>query len=130
MTNIGVDDFLYGDLVSGFIAGAVILPPISKVKIGSGATYEIKDTVARQLIKDYGRKETVYYHEQVVNVANNAEIMRITNASITPNTIVLDCIFSDKGSISPDVTWTSYDGYITFNGTCRGAQTANVTLVN
>ena len=69
-----------------------------------------------------------YFASQVVSVASSAEILRITDSSITTNTVVLRCDFADTSAISGDVSWTSYAGYISFTGTCTSATTANVTL--
>lgn len=70
----------------------------------------------------------LYFYNRTVSVATNAEILRIVDASINTNTVVLECTFSDPSYISGTVTWTSYDGYISFVGTCTASTTANVTL--
>lgn len=70
----------------------------------------------------------LYFYNRTVSVASNAEILRITNASINANTVVLECTFADPSYISGTVTWTSTEGYISFIGTCTSATTANVTL--
>lgn len=75
-----------------------------------------------------GKSAITYYTSRVVSVANDAEILRITNSSITADTVVLGCVFDDPSYISGDVTWTSYAGYISFIGTCTVATTADVTL--
>lgn len=69
-----------------------------------------------------------YFYQQPVSVASNAEILRITNANITTDTIVLECTFANPSAISGDVSWTSYNGYISFTGTCTSATTADVSL--
>lgn len=71
-----------------------------------------------------------YYESQTTSVASNAEILRITDSAITTNTIVLECTFANPSAISGDVSWTSYNGYISFTGTCTSATTANVTLAD
>lgn len=71
-----------------------------------------------------------YYQSQTTSVASNAEILRITDSSITTATIVLECTFANPSAISGDVSWTSYNGYISFIGTCTSATTANVTLAD
>lgn len=78
-------------------------------------------------------KEILYYKDQVVSPAQNAQIMIIpatgTDDSITTNTVVIGCVFADPAAVSgSDITWRSYEGYITFSGTCFAATTANVTL--
>lgn len=74
----------------------------------------------------------LYFTGQPVSVGSNAQIMRIpvsgTDSSITTDTVVLECEFSDSDKIESDVTWQSFDGYITFIGTCTGTTTADITL--
>lgn len=72
----------------------------------------------------------MYFPSQTVNVATNAEIFRITSAAITTQTVLVECTFASPAYITSDVTWTSYDGYIAFYGTCTSATTADVTLSN
>ena len=81
-----------------------------------------------ELDADITAKGVRYYASQTVNVASNAEMFRITNASITTDTVVLECVFANPTYITTDVTWTSYSGYIAFTGTCTTATTANVTI--
>lgn len=82
-----------------------------------------------ELDTDMESKSSVtYFTSQTVSVASNAEILRITDTSITTDTVVLGCVFDDPSYISGDVTWTSYAGYISFIGTCAVATTADVTL--
>lgn len=73
---------------------------------------------------------TMYFPSQTVNTASNAEIFRITDGAITTQTVVVECTFASPSSVTSDVTWTSYDGYIAFYGTCTSATTADVTLGN
>ncbi len=86
------------------------------------------DPWKRLIIQPSGN--TMYYPSQTVNVASNAEMFRITDASITTQTVVVEVTFANPSYVTSDVTWTSYDGYIAFNGTCTTATTANVTLGN
>ena len=72
--------------------------------------------------------EIMYFYQQTVNAASNAEMFRITNASITTDTVVLECTFAAPANITSNVSWTSYSGYIAFTGTCTAGTTANVTL--
>ena len=129
----------------------------SKVTV-NGTTYNVKDATARTAAsaaqttansklsdapsdgKPYARKDgewvetaasgggILFFYQQPVSAATTAEIMRITNAAITANTVVLECTFADPAYITSDVAWTSYAGYISFTGTCTAVTTANVTL--
>jgi len=128
----------------------------SKVTV-NGTTYNVKDATARTAAsaaqttansklsdapsdgKQYGRKDgawveaasgggILYFYQQPVSAATTAEIMRITNAAITTDTIVLECTYADPEYVFGKVDWNSYAGYISFTGTCTAATTANVTL--
>lgn len=82
-----------------------------------------------ELDTDMESKSSVtYLTSQTVSVASSAEILRITDTSITTDTVVLGCVFDNPSYISGDVAWTSYAGYISFIGTCTVATTADVTL--
>ena len=104
--------------------------PVSMIFIGNfpdESNYYTKAAVDAK----FGR-EIMYFTSQTVSVASNAQIMRIpasgTNSSITTDTVVLECTFAVPANITSNVSWQSYDGYITFTGTCTAATTANVTL--
>lgn len=86
------------------------------------------DPWKRLIIQPSGN--TMYYPSQTVNVASNAEMFRITDPAITTQTVVVELTFANPSYVTSGVTWTSYDGYIAFNGTCTTATTANVTLGN
>ena len=77
-----------------------------------------------------GGSDILYFHQQAVNVATNAEIMRITDSRITEDTVVLECTFYRPMWIRGNVYWSSHNGYISFTGLCFDATTANVTLAN
>lgn len=83
-------------------------------------------------VKSYVDGKILYYYQQAVSVATSAQMMRIpasgTSSAITTDTVVLECVFANPARITSDVTWTSYDGYITFSGTCVTATTANVVV--
>ena len=82
-----------------------------------------------ELDTDMESKSSVtYFTSQTVSVASSAEILRITDTSITTDTVVLGCVFDNPSYISGDGAWTSYAGYISFIGTCTVATTADVTL--
>lgn len=75
----------------------------------------------------------LYFTDQAVSaMSSSGQLMRIpasgTNSLITINTVVLECTFAKPANIISDITWASYNGYITFTGTSSAATTANVTL--
>lgn len=74
-------------------------------------------------------KEIMYFNNQPVSAATNAEIMRIADSRIDANTVVLECVFNDPKNITTSVAWNSEEaGKMKFTGTCTGATTARVVL--
>ena len=73
-------------------------------------------------------KEILYFYQQSVSAANNAQILQITDTSITTNTVLLNITFAAPANITSGISWQSFNGYITFTGTCTAGTTANVTL--
>jgi len=94
--------------------------------------YDTESGVWRDVADATARKNVLYYTNQTVSVATSAQIMRIpasgTSSDITDDTVVLECTFANPSYIASDVSWTSYDGYITFSGTCTAVTSANVVL--
>lgn len=111
----------------------------SKLGLGTAATANIDTTLAvngavagaKATGDAISAAKVSYFQNQAVS-ATTGQIMRIpasgSNSNINANTVVLECNFVNPSAISTDVTWTSYSGYIVFNGTCTSATTANVTL--
>lgn len=101
------------------------MPDVSKI-------YDTSDGVWRNVADATARKNVLYYTNQTVSVATSAQIMRIpasdTDSDITADTVVLACTFANPSYVTSDVSWTSYDGYITFSGTCTAVTSANVVL--
>lgn len=83
-------------------------------------------------VYDAFAKEIQYFYQVPVTAATSAQIMRIpangTNSTISADTVVLECTYADPENVLSHVSWTSYEGYVTFTGTCLTATTANVTL--
>lgn len=94
--------------------------------------YDTESGVWRDVADATARKNILYYTNQTVSVATNEQIMRIpasnTDSDITADTVVLACTFANPSYITSGVRWTSYDGYITFSGTCTAVTSANVLL--
>ena len=107
--------------ISDHEVGAWTTTDVTKIAIGNELKYISKNS-----------GPILYYTSQPVSVVSNAEIMRIptygTDNKITTDTIVLECTFANPSYITSNITWTSYEGYISFSGTCITATTANVTL--
>lgn len=69
------------------------------------------------------------YFTSVAVSATTGDIATVTNASITADHVVAECVFANPSAITTDVTWTTASGSLTLNGTCASATTANIVLV-
>ena len=94
--------------------------------------YDTESGVWRDVADAQARKNILYYANQTVSSATNAQIMRIpasgTSTDITTDTVVLNITFNNPSVITSDISWTSYAGYILFTGTCTTVTSANVVL--
>lgn len=70
----------------------------------------------------------LWFKEQAVT-ATTGDILTISNAKITANHIVAECVWGDPSAITSDVTWTTSAGSLVLNGTCETATTATILLV-
>lgn len=98
---------------------------ISITPVSQGGTGANTPSGART---NLGVRKIVYYSQQAVSTGTSVELFRITDDEITTNTIVLECTFASPLSITDNITWESFAGYISFSGSCSAATTANVTL--
>lgn len=70
----------------------------------------------------------LWFKDQVV-AATTGDILTISNAKITANHIVAECVWGDPSAITSDVTCTTSAGSLVLNGTCETATTATILLV-
>ena len=69
------------------------------------------------------------YFTGVAVSATTGDIASISNAKITADHVVTECVFANPSAITTDVTWTTASGSLVLNGTCTAATTANIVLV-
>lgn len=76
--------------------------------------------------------EILRFSGQAVSAATSAQICRIpasgTNSAITTDHVLLDAVFANPACIMSNVTWNTYDGYVTLTGTATEATTVDVVL--
>lgn len=92
-----------------------------------GTNIALADDVTTQ-INDVN-KDKVLFFENVACSALTGNFLTKSDAAITADHVVTDCVFADESAITTDVTWTTAAGSLTFNGTCASATTATITLV-
>lgn len=71
----------------------------------------------------------VLYFTGVACAATTGNFTSYSNAAITANHVVSECVFANPSAITTDVTWTTASGSVTLNGTCTTATTVNLVLV-
>ena len=71
----------------------------------------------------------VLYLTSVACAATTGNFASVSNAAITADHVLAECVFANPAVIISDVTWTSAAGSLTLNGTCASATTANIVLV-
>jgi len=69
------------------------------------------------------------YFTSVAVAATTGDIASISNAKITADHVLAECVFANPSAITTDVTWTTASGSLVLNGTCTAATTANIVLV-
>lgn len=69
------------------------------------------------------------YFTSVAVAATTGDIASISNAKITADHVLAECVFANPSAITTDVTWTTTAGSLVLNGTCTVATTANIVLV-
>lgn len=67
--------------------------------------------------------------ENVTVSATTGDIATITDARITADHVVAECVWGNASAITTDVTCTTSAGSLVLNGTCTAATTVTVTLV-
>ena len=71
----------------------------------------------------------VLYFTSVACSATTGNFLTKSDANITADHVVAECVFANPSAITTDVTWTTASGSVTLNGTCASATTANLVLV-
>jgi hypothetical protein len=69
------------------------------------------------------------YFTGVAVSATTGDIASISNAKITADHVLAECVFASPSAITTDVTWTTASGSLVLNGTCTAATTVNIVLV-
>lgn len=73
--------------------------------------------------------DKVLYFTAVTCTATTGNFVNFSNAAITADHVLVECVFANQSAITTDVSWTTATGNIKLNGTCASATTANIVLV-
>ena len=71
----------------------------------------------------------VLYFTAVTCTATTGNFVNFSDADITADHVLAECVFANPAYITTDVSWTTATGNIKLNGTCASATTANIVLV-
>ena len=77
---------------------------------------------------DAARKNKVLFLTSIACSATTGNFASVSDAKITSNHVVTECVFANPAAITTDVTWTTSSGSLVLNGTCTSATTATITL--
>ena len=81
-----------------------------------------------QTVKSAVNNIVLYFSEISVS-ARTGTIARYTNNAITPNHILVSCVFANSNGINSSLSWATGNGVLTLTGTCTEATTASVVLI-
>lgn len=86
-------------------------------------------TIADELtaLNQHLADQTLYF-TSVACSATTGNFASVSNASISADHVVVECVFANPSAITSDVTWTTASGSLVLNGTCASATTASITL--
>ncbi len=74
-------------------------------------------------------EDKVLYLTSVACSATTGNFVSVSNAKITADHVVAECVFANPSAITTYVTWTTANGSLTLNGTCTSATTCNIVLI-
>ena len=77
----------------------------------------------------YMIEDKVLYLTSVACSATTGDFASVSNAKITADHVVAECVFANPSAITTDVNWTTGSGTLKLNGTCASATTVNLVLV-
>lgn len=71
----------------------------------------------------------VLYFTSVAVMGKTGDIVDFSNAAITNEHVLAECVFANPSTITTIITWTTVAGNLKLNGTATGSTTVNVVLV-
>lgn len=69
------------------------------------------------------------YLTGVACAAMTGDFATVSNAAISADSVVAECVFANPSAITTDVTWATSAGQLVLNGTCASATTASIVIV-
>lgn len=134
------NDYLY-EVIQDIAIGDVLIayeddPTNANIKLASPVETQVlaldgRLDAAEDDIDDLqdAAENKVLFFENVACSATTGNFLTKSDAKITADHILTECVFANPSAITTDVTWTTANGSLTLNGTCTSATTATITLV-
>lgn len=134
------NDYLY-EVIQNIAIGDVLIayeddPTNANIKLASPVETQVlaldgRLDAAEADIDDLqdAAENKVLFFENVACSATTGNFLTKSDAKITADHILTECVFANPAAITTDVTWTTANGSLTLNGTCTSATTATITLV-
>lgn len=114
-------------------SGSTVKVTPSQIKdyaIGTTDISAVGDGSVTGAIDALATAKDVLYFTGLACSAMTGNFCSKSDANITADYIIAECVFSKPSAITTDVTWTTSSGSLVFNGTCADATcTVSVTLV-
>ena len=134
------NDYLY-EVIQNIAVGDILIayeddPTNANIKLASPVETQVlaldgRLDAAEDDIDDLqdAAENKVLFFANVACSATTGNFLTKSDAKITADHILTECVFANPSAITTDVTWTTANGSLTLNGTCTSATTATITLV-
>lgn len=75
------------------------------------------------------KDKVIYYRNQTLTPASNAQILRIDDTAITGDHDVAHLFIANPSAVNGEIIYRTYDGYMTLSGTCTETTQCNILLI-
>lgn len=121
------DDIGAGQVYGDNIAGEAVTT--AKIADEAVTVAKIADEAVTMAKLDSALQYAALYFSAVAVSATTGDIATVSDAAISADHVVAECVFADPVAITSVVTWTTASGTLVLNGTCATATTVNIVLV-
>lgn len=106
------------------------MPDVSNVVV-EGQSYAFNDSDAEARIAALTTEvnDAKTYQALAISFTASASNLTYSNAAITADMRVVECVWGTPANVQSDITWTTSAGKITLAGTFGGSTTVNMILI-
>lgn len=128
------DEILLGDTVSNLVQYVAALSNdqiVNNSDVSGTHTSDALNTlkVAIDTINGAIANKVLYYRNKTLTPASNAQILQIDDTDITGDHDVVSIFIANPAAVNGEITYRTYDGYMTLSGTCTASTQCNILLV-